>query len=214
MPVHVVRQGDCLSSIAHSYGFSSWQALYNHPDNAELKQRRPNPHTLFPGDQVVVPEREPKEVGCATGAEHRFRAKVPKAKLHLVLRAPGGEVLADKKYELTVGAQTFRGRTGGGGELKHDLHTSDQDGVLLVFAAGDGAGPLRLPVRIGHLDPIEELSGVQARLTNLGFACLGETEIGRRTRRALRGFQRRRGLEATGELDDATRAELKSAHDG
>ena len=29
--IHVVEQGECLSSLAAQYGFSSWKDLYEHP---------------------------------------------------------------------------------------------------------------------------------------------------------------------------------------
>lgn len=54
---HVVRQGECLSAIAKRYGFASYRIIYDHPDNAELRRARPNPNLLFPGDVIVIPDR-------------------------------------------------------------------------------------------------------------------------------------------------------------
>jgi hypothetical protein len=59
---HRVRQGECLASIAARHGLPSAEALFDHPDNAELKRRRKHPGVLSPGDVVKVPEREPGEL--------------------------------------------------------------------------------------------------------------------------------------------------------
>jgi LysM repeat protein len=43
---YTVKQGDHLSSIAHEYGFPDYQTIWNHADNAQLKQKRKNPNVL------------------------------------------------------------------------------------------------------------------------------------------------------------------------
>jgi N-acetylmuramoyl-L-alanine amidase len=47
--VHVVKQGECLSSIAHVYGFSSYRAIYEPPDNAAFRSKRADPAVILPG---------------------------------------------------------------------------------------------------------------------------------------------------------------------
>lgn len=49
MPNHLVKQGECLSSIAAQYRFA-WEQLWNLPQNRELRLKRKNPNILFPGD--------------------------------------------------------------------------------------------------------------------------------------------------------------------
>jgi hypothetical protein len=58
VPYTVVR-GDTLSGIARRHGLASWRELYNHPDNADFRRRRPNPDLIFPGDVVMIPGAEP-----------------------------------------------------------------------------------------------------------------------------------------------------------
>ena len=53
-PYHVNR-GDTLSAIARQHGMT-WQALYNHPDNADFHRNHPNPNLIKPGDVVMIPE--------------------------------------------------------------------------------------------------------------------------------------------------------------
>jgi LysM domain len=58
MPVsYIVNIGDSLSSIARRHGIKSWRELYNHPDNAGLRSKRPNPNVIFPGDVVIIPQK-------------------------------------------------------------------------------------------------------------------------------------------------------------
>ena len=74
---------------------------------------------------------------------------------------------------------------------------------------------LEIELELGSLPPVTEITGVQARLNNLGFGCgTVDGDIGPRTRAALRRFQARNELPVTGEIDAATRTRLRQAHDG
>src|SRR5579862_4427830 len=99
---HVVRQGECLSLIAARYGFADWRTLYDHPQNAALKRKRPNPNVLEPGDVVAIPERRIKEMTVASGQVHRFRMRVARKVLRLRLLDHDAP-LANEPYALTVG---------------------------------------------------------------------------------------------------------------
>ncbi len=77
MTTHVVEQGECLATIAARHGYA-WQTVYNAPENAALRRRRPNPNVLYPGDVVEIPEKRPVEARVATGRQHTF--KVPREK--------------------------------------------------------------------------------------------------------------------------------------
>src|SRR6202022_151085 len=71
---HTVQQGDCFSNIAEQYGFP-WKTLWNHPENADLKQSRKDPNVLYPGDTVNVPDKELKEEPRGVDARHKFKKK-------------------------------------------------------------------------------------------------------------------------------------------
>ena len=68
-------------------------------------------------------------------------------------------------------------------------------------------------LQLGHLSPITEKGGVKERLANLGFEC-GDREDSLTTPfvSALRAFQQKYQLPATGELNAATRDKLKEVH--
>jgi hypothetical protein len=54
---HKVKQSECIYSISDGYGFFP-NTVWNDPSNAELKERRQVPGILFPGDIVVVPDKQ------------------------------------------------------------------------------------------------------------------------------------------------------------
>lgn len=53
---YTVQPGDHLSKIAQRHQYPSWRVIYYHPDNAEFRRRRPNPHLIQPGDVLVLPD--------------------------------------------------------------------------------------------------------------------------------------------------------------
>jgi hypothetical protein len=53
---YVVKQGDNLSRIASTFHLRSWAEIYNDPENAEFRRRRPNPNLILVGDVLMVPD--------------------------------------------------------------------------------------------------------------------------------------------------------------
>lgn len=203
MSSYVVQQGDCLSSIAIRFGYN-WATLWNDPSNADLRKRRKNPNVLFAGDVVVLPDKPKKSVSVSTEQLHRFTVTRPKAHLRLKMR-DNGEPIANEKFELDLNGNTLQGST-------------DDDGKLDVEVPGCATtAKLRMPGRkaewtlmIGHLDPVDEVTGAQARLKQLGFYA-GEIDgaMGAFTVAALNSFQRKHRIAVTGALDDATKRALE-----
>jgi hypothetical protein len=64
---HVIEQGEHLSHLAAQYGFRDYLTIWDHPNNAALKDKRQNPNVLFPGDSVFIPDKEKKSVSRPTG---------------------------------------------------------------------------------------------------------------------------------------------------
>ncbi len=60
---YVVQQGDWLSKIAAAHGYDSWKEIYYHPDNAAFRAKRPDPDLIYPGDVLVLPDRDPDSPG-------------------------------------------------------------------------------------------------------------------------------------------------------
>lgn len=204
-----------MSSIAALYGFPDYQVIYGHGANAALRKDRPNPNVLLPGDSVFVPEIKPLEKACPTDARHKFILKRSKVRLRLVLKDADGP-MAQRPYTLTVdGRPPVEGVTDGSGLLEQPVPV-DAKSAELRFQSGTDpkSGFLTWVLQLGSLDPFDKVSGVQARLNNLGFFC-GKVDgiVGPRTEKALRSFQEQNGLPKTGRIDAATSARLLGLHD-
>jgi hypothetical protein len=209
--VHTVAQGECLSSIAKRYGFQSWKTIYDHPSNAEFKKKRKNPNVIHPGDQLVIPDKEQKEVDIATAKLHTFKVALPKAKVRVVLKDGKGKAFADKKYILSAGGQEIEGQTGGDGLVDQQVDADLGEADLTLFL--DDTTKIKWRLHLGHLDPVDAQTGVHARLRNLGFDPGPDGGPIDALIAALKRFQARHGLTVNGDLDDPTKSKLHDLHD-
>ena len=207
MPLHNVVQGDCLLSIAEQYGFF-WETLWEHPRNAELKQNRKDPAILYPGDVVFVPDKRQKVESRSTGQMHRFKVKNVPAKLNMRLLDENDKPRANLEYVLEIDGKEFKGTTDGNGAIKVSVPPAAKTGRLILVRENE-----EYDLALGSLDPIEQLTGVQARLHGLGYyqdEISGEMEAA--TEQAIKDFQEANGLEPTGQLDDSLRNRLQSVY--
>jgi LysM domain len=205
---HTVAQGDTLLSIAAKHEVLDWTRIWQHADNAGLRERRPNPQVLHPGDVVVIPDDAGKEVTVPSGESRRFVLGGAKCHVSVTLADECGEPFADRKYRLKVGAQTFEGRTDPDGVVSHEVPPTSRQGELTLYGeTDDDVTTWRLD--LGALDPIGTLTGVKARLRNLGYR-VGklDDELDELTRDALRSFRAHSALSEGDALDDDLRDAL------
>jgi len=205
MPMHTVNRGDSIPSLAHDNGHF-WETLWNHPQNAELKALRKTPNILNPGDEVFIPELRLKNVSKGTDATHKFERKGVPAKIRMQLMMLG-EPRKNEPYSLVLDDKTIDGTTDGDGFLEAFIRPNCPGGTLILTNTGE-----EIPISLGHLNPIDTVSGVRQRLSNLGFYCGDGDEVDDATKVALSQFQGAHGLPKTGEIDDATRSKLQSLH--
>lgn len=202
---YTVNQGDCLNSIAAAFGMlpdTIWDA------NDDLKEKRNNPNALMPGDQLVIPDLRPKKFSGATDMQHKYVRKGVPSKFRLVVEQHQ-QPIAGKEYRLTVDGKEYSGTTSSTGLIEISLAPDAQQGVLTIPEEG-----IECQLQFGCLDPLEEVSGAQARLQNLGYFD-GEVdgEMSDDLAESLSFFQSDCGLEVSGELDDATKQALLAQHD-
>ncbi len=205
MPNHIVIQGDCFLSIADKYGFF-WKTLWNHPNNAALKKKHEDPAILFPGDVVFVPEKRLKEVSEPTNQVHKFTMKNVPAKFYVRLLDDEENPRANLTYVLEIDGQKFNGKTDGNGVISISIPPGAKKGKLVLSDAQE-----EYDLYLGYLDPIEELTGVQARLHGLGYyfgPIDGRMET--ETEQAVKDFQEAQGLSIIGTIDEKFRNKLKS----
>ena len=219
---YVVQPGDCMSSIAYENGFF-WKTLWNLAENADLKARRKNPNVLMTGDVVHIPDLTVKKEPGATEATHKFMLKGVPEILRMKLMDARHKPRPNLDYIIIIEGNSRRGTTDGNGELKESIPPNAKTGKLTFAAAGslDKTGkpiPGRpknqvMILQLGNLNPITEVSGLKARLANIGcYKGPIDENLDDRTKQAISAFQRKKGLPVTGVADDATKALLQKVH--
>lgn len=205
MANYTIKQGDCLSSIAAKYGLF-WEKIWNHPQNSQLKEKRKDPYILYPGDVVFIPDKEVKEEPAATEQRHRFRRKGIPEKLELILCLEG-EPRRDEDFELEIDGKLTKGKTDGQGKVSIFIPPGARKGKIILVNTGE-----EFALDLGCLDPLTEITGVQARLANLGFHVEISGKWDENSKEALKLFQKQNNLEPSGEIDETTRNKLKEVH--
>jgi hypothetical protein len=221
--LYVVEQGDCLSSLTQLYGFSDYRQIYYHPNNSELRRKRPNPNVLYPGDEVFIPAKEIKEYSKETEKTHKFVLRRPEIMLRLVVRDENWRPFLGKNYELKFEslAKPYSGATSASdGKIEHpqagepDIPSNLVEAELTVWLGNRSIAPAVWKLNFGHLDPVEEMAGVKKRLANVGLPVgLSDGDLDDHTKAALATFQTLAGLEPTGNNDEKTRDALVKNHD-
>ena len=175
---HVVQQGEHLSGIAARHGFGDWHIIWNAGANAALKALR-DPHILFPGDKIVIPDRALKVEQVATTRVHTFQINLPRLFLRLKIHDVDDKAIADSQCDLGLDEDTpFIEKTDAKGFVEHEILKKElQNGEAVVQkkrkalkkGAPDTIDKIKYDLKIGSLDPPDKLSGQQARLNNLGY---------------------------------------------
>jgi N-acetylmuramoyl-L-alanine amidase len=210
VPEYTVNEGDCILSIAAENGFH-WETIWNHPNNADLKQRRNgDPNVLLPRDVVYIPEKSARHETRGTDQTHKFHKIGSPAQVRLRLFDYKRQPRRSVHYSASVDGSVVYGSTDADGYVTLRIAPGARE-VKLVVTEGTRTEQYTLP--LGAIDPIDSLSGVQQRLSNIGYPCGSEAgTLGEETVAALRAFQEEMNLPVTGELDDASRQKLKQMH--
>jgi N-acetylmuramoyl-L-alanine amidase len=201
-----VKDGDHISGIAQSHGFDDYKDVWNHPDNADLRQQRTDPHVLQPGDSVAIPEvKAQAAANKPTGAKHTFQIQQSPLKLRIKLLDLSVKSVAGVQVTVAGSALT----TDGDGLVEATVDKSATDTPF------DSPSNPEVHLSVGDLNPSDDASdsGYKARLYNLGF--LWDPTVDDADDEmviALQDFQAQYSLTMSGALDDATKAQLLEAH--
>jgi hypothetical protein len=206
MPWHTIRKGDWVLKLAVKHGFVSEQQIWDHAENSALRSEREDPNLLHPGDVLFIPPLSTETVSKQTEVRHRFKLKPTKTKFKVIVHDQNDEPLANEPYVLTIDSIEYQGSSDGSGLVEQEIPVNSQGGELRI-------GTFTIPVRLGHLSPIDTILGVQSRLHNLGYDCgpVNGLESSKLTD-ALKEFQRHEGIRESGQRDDATLAKLEELH--
>lgn len=206
MATHTVKKGEHLAAIAAQYGFADTAAIWDHPDNQALKDQRKDPNVLLEGDEVAIPPAREKSETGETGRHHRIRIKRPRLMLRFVVQDGVGAPIANQSFTLEVDGTMIGGETKEDGLIEQEVPAGAKKGVLEV-------ADTRIEFEVGHLDPVEEVSGWRARLANLGYEPGDKDDPEDAVlRSAVEEFQCDAGIGVTGDLDDATLAKLREVY--
>lgn len=199
-----VNQGECIESIALEEGFFP-STIWNHPLNIELRNSRKQHDVLNPGDALVIPEREPKEVNRGTDQKHRFvRRGVPSKFVLRLLK--DGKPRSSLDYSLDIDGHLEYGQTDGDGVLRHLIPANAKKGLLIIRSTGE-----QYNLSFSHLDPISTPTGLAARLHNLGYLPTN-APTPEQLSAGLSAFQNKIGLTVSGNADGETLQRLITEH--
>lgn len=206
MLTRTIEQGECAESVAAECK-TPLDKLWDHPDNQALKALRKSPNVLLPGDELSVP-REPGTLELKANQVNRFVVKGQTTRLKLVLTDAVQQPLKQLNFKLTLGELEISGTTGEAGEIDEAIPATATSALLFMEGSDEAVELL-----IGSLDPVTELSGVQARLENLGFDP-GPVDgiMGPLTQAAILAFRQRSDLPESEDVDDELRSKLLEAH--
>jgi hypothetical protein len=211
--VHVVQQGETLNRIAKLYEFVRVETIYDHESNADFRKLRPDPNIIYPGDEINIPDKEKIIKMGYSGGSHSFILKRPEIeKFRVKIQNGAGTAWAGKRVTLDVGGQSIDAPIGNDGLIEIDLPNGDESGgELKVFMNPNSDEPTHVyEVQLGNLDPVEELSGVQARCNLLGFDCgVADGIMGGKTREGVKAFQASQSLDVDGVPGPMTKGTLK-----
>ncbi|MGD0770041.1 MAG: peptidoglycan-binding protein [Tepidisphaeraceae bacterium] len=209
MTDYTVQPGDCLCSIAKTY-HTSWQDIWKHASNADLRKKRADPNILAGGDIIHIPDIELKQQPALSNQRHQFKRQGVPTRVHLQLMIDDTPRKGEE-YILTVTGVATRGHLDSQGRLNAVVPCDAGTATLLVGKNRD-----KYELNLGALQDAQTVTGIQSRLNNLGFFCGDEDGVvGPKTQAALRAFQAKnsnRGLDVSGKIDSGTVDALTKAH--
>ena len=212
MTMYTALAGDTITKIAAAFHFDDFRDIFEHPDNADLREARPDPNLLVAGDQVHIPDRpEPTTHQLPTDQNHQVVVPVLRQVVRVQFHPHAEGPYDGLEYELEAGTERFEGVIGG--IIEHQVSAKLHTVTLTVHGVGESAETVRWTLALGHLDPIEMMTGCQARLRNMGFDCGPVDGLdGPKTRAAVRAFQRHAGVGDDGVIGPVTRGKLTEAY--
>jgi hypothetical protein len=219
---YTVQQGDHLTRIAISLGFPDWSRVWNAPENADLRSKRTSPDVLMPGDSLYVPDLQTKELSAATDQGHKYVLVQKPLNLRIKILDRFNDCLSNTDCNFVIGGDSKKTSTDSGGRLEHPLTLQQRraaEGSLqlqepLVANQQNLVRTVQVPLQLGHIDPVDEVSGQLKRLQNLGYypPLNGDDPDAKLFRAAVEEFQCENHLTVDGICGPQTQAKLKAVY--
>lgn len=215
MTEHIVKQGECLSSLAHAYGLPGPNKIANWPVNAGVMGERSNVNIMLPGDHLEIPEKISRIECCSSEQRHRFRRHMCRTLLKIRLLDQNSEPHDNMRYQLNVDGRMYEGNTDDDGRIEHAVDPVAVRGELKVWLREDNESNHTYiwPLAIGCLDPKGKPSGAQGRLRNLGYEPGPvDGDVDDETESAVCTYQEEEGLSTDGLVNDHLGNALEQTH--
>ena len=224
--VYKVKQGDTISAIAKKNKVPAKKIL---DKNAKTLEARESGDILLTGDELDIPAPEEKDESLKLEATNRFYIDQEHGEIKICFQKynkPRKNLKYTPFFE-NSGISNKSFSLDGNGIALHEIDHDEKIGKIDLKPEEDsGYSEEKYTLKIGELDPIDTLSGIQARLKNLGYYFekaqsfpkssaekpYKEEEMDLETKNALAIFQIENELEPTGIFDDKTKEKLKVMH--
>ena len=201
-----VLQGDYTASITADAGYLSYKTIWDDGKNAALKAKR-NQNVLFPGDTLEIPVKQKKEESIPTTEYTTFQTIGDPVQLKIVVLDWAGSPIVDTELDIQLDAGEKIKTAGDGSATKKVVDPQgNREGKLVLKG-------FTLALKVGHLDPVEEITGQVWRLNNLGYRAGNATVPGDPIfRSAVEEFQCDYALAVDGVCGPNTQGKLKDTH--
>jgi hypothetical protein len=208
VPWRKVKKGEWIGGIVAKAGHKSWKEVWNHSRNARLRKKR-DPNLLVKGDFLYIPKVESKEESESSDTRYRHKVEREQDELILCFKEVGAyiKLFGAIAYKIKVGKNELEGEIKSEGQkVKIPLGLAVEEGALWIEG-------VEYKLDIGGLDPVWRLSGVQARINNLGWDT-GKVDniMGPLTRRGVRDFEAYYKIKVDGKVDSTTRNKVKEVY--
>ena len=205
--VHSVKQGECVSSLANEYGLLK-KTIWESDRNSALRKKRKDQHVLYPGDTLYIPAIEPYSISTNTGRKYIITRKGFPEKLsvrfldHLGMPDSNAPFLLHITDAKTIFHQDILSELDDNGFINEYISPSTKEAKITLRGRW---GEESYTMAIGYLDPESTISGLQARLNNLGID-IGDIDnkLGEKTQGGIMQFQQYHNLTPNGEFDSQT----------
>jgi N-acetylmuramoyl-L-alanine amidase len=165
-----VEQGDRLPTIARKKRFARWQTIWNFDGNADLKDLRGNAHILFPGDEVSIPSKLARVAEVSGGkAEYVVQSTVEVLRVRFADADTSDDESISFKATPDTSSTPIEDELANDGTMEIELPPGTSSVAVDLFWADEDEPFASYDLLTGELDPTKKISGIQARLANLGF---------------------------------------------
>jgi hypothetical protein len=163
-----VQQGDRLPTIARKKGFMRWETIWDFAANAVLKNLRAA-HVLLPSDRVSIPTKLSREAAVQGGLATFVVQVAPE-----ILRVRFVDLDVPHAGKVNFRAQPDKGepiedRLADDGTMEMELPPDTSEVKVTLLLQDSNQIIESRTFAVGHLDPPDTVSGIQARLSGLGF---------------------------------------------